>query len=225
MSTSDAGELRLRAAPPARSTTRTLRTRDQQVETVERLQPENHIAVEIPKVQDRPRASISQEGAHRAQHFGADRIRQREVNFQKPYGQRFSSSLLITLSRDPNLDKPHLIWKSDSCLNRLTEPQRAETENGSCQVNSRSSAPDTPAETHSYCHLPQTKPFLATKEKDVITVGCNELETTRHLNNPKHFPISKFRKSTHKYISSVPHYPQDFQHTDGERREVSIPVT
>ncbi|XP_053268318.1 mucin-12 [Pleuronectes platessa] len=192
MSTNDAGELRLRAAPPARSTTRTLRTRDQQVETVERLQPENHIAVEIPKVQDRPRASISQEGAHRAQHFGADRIRQREVNFQKPYGQRFSSSLLITLSRDRNLDKPHLIWKSDSCLNRLTEPQRAETENGSCQVNSRSSAPDTPAESHSYCHLPQTKPFLATKEKDVITVGCNELETTRHLNVNHSLPNGQY---------------------------------
>ncbi|XP_034428973.1 uncharacterized threonine-rich GPI-anchored glycoprotein PJ4664.02-like [Hippoglossus hippoglossus] len=182
MSTRDAGELRLRAAPPAHSTTRTLRTSEQQVETVERLQPENHIAVEIPKVQDCHRSSISQEGAHRAPKFGADRIRQREVNFQKPYGQRFSSSLLITLSRNRNLDKPQLNLKSDSCLHSLTEPQRPETENGSCQVNSRSSAPETPSETHSYCRLPQTKPFLATKEKDVITVGCNELETTRHFN-------------------------------------------
>ncbi|KAF0028256.1 hypothetical protein F2P81_019343 [Scophthalmus maximus] len=123
--------------------------------------------------------------------LGADRTRAQEaapctgsvVHFQKPCGPRFTTSLLIKFSKTLSFDKPEveLKPKPDSYPRSFTEPQKRETEDSCCQVNRQTPPPDPPAETASDCPLPRTIPFLDTKEEEVISNGCNELETTRHL--------------------------------------------
>ncbi|XP_039983331.1 mucin-17 [Xiphias gladius] len=195
----DAGELEPRAVGEeaatrlsrtrrvTRTTTASLRTQDDSFG--ERFQWENHYGDETPTGQEHHLTGIRQEGPHRALIFGADRIRQEEaaycadseVQVLKRSEPRFTS-LFLTLSKNLSLDKPELKLKpkTNSFPNSLTEPKRAETEYGCCQVNRRTSPPDIHTETASYCPLP-TILFPTTKEEQVSTVVCNELETSRDL--------------------------------------------
>ncbi|KAF1372848.1 hypothetical protein PFLUV_G00254160 [Perca fluviatilis] len=166
---SDAGELELRVvgggdtATPnrtSRAATRTTTARQQQDETYdERFKQECHHDDETPNKQQCHPSAIRQEETHKALILKLDRLRKEEaghcgdsnVQTQKPIGASFTSRLFLRLSINPGLDKPELRLKknSDPCLHSLTETQRTETENSSCQVNGQTTTKDLSI-THSF---------------------------------------------------------------------------
>ncbi|XP_038581200.1 mucin-17 [Micropterus salmoides] len=208
MSTSDAGELELRVvggdtATPLYRTARATRNttaREQRDETFgERFKQENHHDDETITVQQSHPSAYRQEEAHKAPRAG--RLRKEEaahcgdtkVQNQKQIGPRFTSSFFLRLSSKQSLDNPQQRPKknSDPCLHRLTETQKAETENSSCQVNGQTSPTDTSIKVTSDSPLSERIPFPAKKEG-----VCNELKTTTDLSITHSF--SNGKSGTHE---------------------------
>ncbi|XP_028425666.1 flocculation protein FLO11 [Perca flavescens] len=165
---SDAGELELRVVGGDTTTpnktaraTRNTAARQQQDQTYdERFKQESHHDDdETPNEQQCHPSAIRQEETHKALILKLDRLRKEEaghcgdskVQTQKPFGARFTSCLFFRLSINPGLDKPELRLEknSDPCLHSLTETQRTETENSSCQVNGQTTTKDLSI-THSF---------------------------------------------------------------------------
>ncbi|KAI3355123.1 hypothetical protein L3Q82_017994, partial [Scortum barcoo] len=200
MSTSDAGELELRVvggetATPLYGTARPTRTtaREQQDETFgEKFKHKNHHSDETATGQPRHPAAIRQGETREELILTADRLKKEEashcdgsnIQTQKPVGPRYSSCLFLRLSRNLGLEDPELGLekKIESCVHStasLTEIQRAEAKNNSCQVNGQRSPLDTSIKVVSNSALSERIP--AKKKEEVITVLHNELETTRDL--------------------------------------------
>ncbi|XP_032359776.1 mucin-17 isoform X1 [Etheostoma spectabile] len=160
---SDAGELELRlrvvggdTANKTARATRTTTARKQQDETHnERFKPESHHDDETPNQQHGHPSAIRQEETHHALILKVDKLRKEEaghcgdseVQTQKPIGPRFTSRLLFRLSRNRGLDT-----NSNPCLHSLTETQRTDTENSTCQVNGQTTTKDLSI-THSFSNL------------------------------------------------------------------------
>ncbi|KAM7390701.1 hypothetical protein PAMA_008744 [Pampus argenteus] len=181
MSTSDAGELQLRAGGGERATT--LYGTAAQAARTSTAREENR---ETLTWQHFHQSAIRQKGAHKALTFlprKEEAVHRGDSNIQtqKPFGPRFTSRLFLRFSRNLSLDKPELRPKKkpDTRLHGLTEPQRIDTENSSSQVNGQTSPPGTPIDVASDSPLPEQIPFLAKREEDVITVVSNGLEATR----------------------------------------------
>ncbi|XP_008291012.1 mucin-4 [Stegastes partitus] len=206
MSTSDAGAPELGAgvgggetATPLYGTdTRTAAARGDQDETFGRKQ-ENHLDEGVPAEQNQP--AVQQKETNKA--LRADSLKrdetshggESEVLIQKPAGPRFTSSLLLRLSRSLHLHQPELKENLDPCLHSSREPQQVESKDGSVQVNGRTPR-HTSVETTSVCSLSETVPFPAKEEDGVITV-CNEPKITRDLSSADIFLNGDFRPHEH----------------------------
>ncbi|XP_071341908.1 uncharacterized protein [Trachinotus anak] len=216
MSTSDAGELELRAVaeratPHSRTALsgRSAAARAQEETRGDRFLQEKHGYENITD-QDHQLPAVSQEGAHRALIFGADVVRPEkaahcagsEIQIQKPSGPRLASSLFLTLSQNRRFDKQDqkLRLTPDPHPQSLTEPQKAETEDSCGQFIRRTSPP----ETDSNCLLPEATPSPASKEEEVITVVCNELETNKDLSGRQHLSHSDCGPHEHNGLHILP---------------------
>lgn len=197
MSTSDAGELEPTvvggetATPLYGTATRTTAERERQDEAFgERFKQENHHGG-IPAEQNSHQSAVRQTETHKVLVIRADNLRKdetshcgdSEVQIQKPVGPRFTSSLLLKLSRSLSLDKPALKENLDPTLHSSTQQQQVES---SVQVNGRTPSRHTSVETTGIYPLSETIPFPAKKEDEAITV-CNELEITQDLSTAEIF--------------------------------------
>ncbi|TKS87958.1 hypothetical protein D9C73_022082 [Collichthys lucidus] len=163
---------------------------EQQNETFSKRfkQEENRVDETLAGQQCHPSA-IRQKETRKALALIAHRLRKKEavdcgdskIQTQKPTGPRFTSSLYFRLSRNLGLDNPELRLKKnlDRRLHSLTETQRAEAENNSCQVNGQTSPPDTLIQ------------IASDQNEEVITVLCNEPEITRDLSTSQSFSNGK----------------------------------
>ncbi|KAG8009368.1 hypothetical protein GBF38_017620, partial [Nibea albiflora] len=118
--------------------------------------------------------------AHRLRKEEAVDCDNSKVQTQKPTGPRFTSCLHFRLSRDLGLDSPELRPKKnlDGCLHSLTETQRAEAENNSCQ--GRSPAPlSLPPDFSSGYKLRYSSPPYSTLMSTRSTQGETKAITPR----------------------------------------------
>nr|XP_033494850.1 mucin-5AC [Epinephelus lanceolatus] len=221
MSTSDAGELELivvggeTATPLCRTAraTRTTTARDQQDETFsERFKREKHQDDDTPTGQQCHPLAIRREETHKALILRAERLTKEaaahcgesKVQTQKYTGPRFTSSLLLRLSRNPERS---LKKSSDPCLHSSTETQRAEAEKSSSQVDGQTS-PDTSIKAASDSPLSETTQFPAKEKEKVITDVCNELGSTTDLSVTPSFSNGKFGPHECNGLHMLPCGPQ-----------------
>ncbi|XP_057680797.1 mucin-2 [Corythoichthys intestinalis] len=124
---------------------------------------------ETPHPQHSRRCAFAYERTHKALTFGADKpAKEGDVGC----GPRYTTYLVLTRSKNLDLDKPELRLKrkQDSCVFRSNESQRSKTVGYSSQLNEQTSVPDTSRDVSPDSPLPVKIQFLAEKDEDIIKV-------------------------------------------------------